>query len=148
MRIYAKRPPIRTVSLLDSLQSYSETAEIDDNMSTLNEYLLHKSKNDKLHESSVGFSSPSPGTGTCENAPCQGHDGMNTSEPIFHKCNESLEPIAIVGMAFRFPGGAVTEDALWDMLLEKRCASSKFPSDRINIDAFHCPEGKRPNTVC
>lgn len=74
--------------------------------------------------------------------------GINGDVPTPHEYEEPLKPIAIVGMAFRFPGDAVTEDAFWDMLLQKRCASSEFPADRMNIDAFHCPDGKRPNTVC
>ncbi|KAF2804409.1 reducing type I polyketide synthase [Mytilinidion resinicola] len=50
-------------------------------------------------------------------------------------------------MAFQFPSGAVTEDAFWEMLTSKHCASTDFPADRMNIDAFYSPDPKKPNSV-
>ncbi|MFF9087652.1 beta-ketoacyl synthase N-terminal-like domain-containing protein, partial [Streptomyces sp. NPDC014991] len=40
------------------------------------------------------------------------------------------EPIAIVGMACRLPGGVDTPDQLWQLLTEGRDAVSGFPTDR------------------
>ena len=40
------------------------------------------------------------------------------------------EPIAIVGMACRFPGGVDSPDDLWEMLIEGRDVLSDFPTDR------------------
>ncbi|MDB1090340.1 SDR family NAD(P)-dependent oxidoreductase [Streptomyces sp. ACA25] len=40
------------------------------------------------------------------------------------------EPIAIVGMACRFPGGADTPEALWKLVHEEIDAVAGFPSDR------------------
>jgi len=54
-----------------------------------------------------------------------------------------FEPIAIVGFAFRFPGGAVSEETLWDMMVNKQNVSTEFPPDRLNIDAFYDPDPKK-----
>uniref|UniRef100_A0AAU3GVI0 SDR family NAD(P)-dependent oxidoreductase n=1 Tax=Streptomyces sp. NBC_01401 TaxID=2903854 RepID=A0AAU3GVI0_9ACTN len=40
------------------------------------------------------------------------------------------DPIAIVAMSCRYPGGAVTPDALWQLVTEERDAVSEFPADR------------------
>ncbi|MFF1480705.1 type I polyketide synthase [Streptomyces sp. NPDC058301] len=40
------------------------------------------------------------------------------------------EPIAIVGMACRFPGGVRSPEDLWDFLLDGSQASGEFPADR------------------
>jgi polyketide synthase 12 len=40
------------------------------------------------------------------------------------------EPIAIVSMSCRFPGGAVTPEALWELLADGRDAVSEFPRRR------------------
>ncbi len=58
-----------------------------------------------------------------------------------------FEPIAIVGMAFKFPQGAEDPETLWEMLAGKQCAATTFPKDRFDIDAFWHPDTKRQNIV-
>jgi acyl transferase domain-containing protein/NADPH:quinone reductase-like Zn-dependent oxidoreductase/thioesterase domain-containing protein/acyl carrier protein len=51
------------------------------------------------------------------------------------------EPIAMIGMACRFPG-APTLDAYWQLILEGRNAAREVPPDRWNIDDFYDPTGE------
>lgn len=52
-------------------------------------------------------------------------------------------PIAIVGMALRLPGGISSPESLWDLLINKRDARSKVPSNRYNVEAFHGPGARK-----
>ncbi|MET8183460.1 SDR family NAD(P)-dependent oxidoreductase [Streptomyces sp. NPDC005336] len=44
--------------------------------------------------------------------------------------SEQDDPIAIVGMSCRFPGGVRTPAQLWDLVADERDAVSSFPTDR------------------
>jgi acyl transferase domain-containing protein len=56
-------------------------------------------------------------------------------------------PIAIVGLAFEFPNEATSVESFWRMICEGRSASTEFPPDRLNINAFYHPDDDRPSTI-
>ncbi|MEL6903638.1 MAG: polyketide synthase, partial [Cyanobacteria bacterium J06606_4] len=57
------------------------------------------------------------------------------------------EPIAIVGMSCRLPGGADTPQALWSHLLRQKDAIAPIPKDRWPNDAFYHPDPSAPGKV-
>ncbi|OJJ38044.1 hypothetical protein ASPWEDRAFT_106140 [Aspergillus wentii DTO 134E9] len=59
----------------------------------------------------------------------------------------SLPPLAIVGLSLKFPQDAVSPQSFWKMIVEGRCASTDFPSDRLNIDAHYHPDQNRLDTL-
>jgi acyl transferase domain-containing protein len=58
-----------------------------------------------------------------------------------------MDPIAVVGIGLRFPQNVTTLDEFWNLLLEKRCTSSEWPKQRLNVDAFHDPVRREPSSV-
>ncbi|WP_141727141.1 beta-ketoacyl synthase N-terminal-like domain-containing protein, partial [Streptomyces griseus] len=58
------------------------------------------------------------------------------------------EPIAIVGMACRYPGDVNTPEDLWNMLVSGSEGISEFPADRgWDLDAVYDPESSRAGTT-
>ncbi|MFG1954456.1 SDR family NAD(P)-dependent oxidoreductase [Micromonospora sp. NPDC048830] len=57
------------------------------------------------------------------------------------------EPIAIVGMSCRFPGGADSPQAFWELLRDGVDAISEVPADRWDADALYDSDPAAPGRV-
>ena len=57
------------------------------------------------------------------------------------------EPIAIIGMGCRFPGGADSPEAFWTLLRDGKDAITEVPSDRWNLDTYYDPNPDAPGKI-
>ncbi|MGW0337816.1 type I polyketide synthase, partial [Streptomyces sp. NPDC003011] len=57
------------------------------------------------------------------------------------------EPIAVVGLGCRFPGGADSPERFWDLLREGRDAVVDVPADRWPADRWYSPDRNAPGTA-
>ncbi|MFC5752078.1 type I polyketide synthase [Actinomadura rugatobispora] len=60
--------------------------------------------------------------------------------------SERTEPIAVVAMGCRLPGGVSSPEDLWDLLVDGTDALTGFPADRWDVDEVHDPSRSRPGT--
>ncbi|GME50746.1 hypothetical protein HK57_00312 [Neofusicoccum parvum] len=76
---------------------------------------------------------------------CSNTDTMiPTQDPNY---GDQVEPIAIVGMAGRFPGEASSVEKFWDMISQGRTGHSKVPSDRFDAEAWYHPNHERRGAI-
>ncbi|KAL9595199.1 MAG: hypothetical protein Q9219_006593 [cf. Caloplaca sp. 3 TL-2023] len=59
--------------------------------------------------------------------------------PTTDSVTRQVMPIAVIGLAGRFPGEAVDAKGLWDLCREGRSAWSEIPESRFSARAYHHP---------
>ncbi|NES79642.1 MULTISPECIES: type I polyketide synthase [unclassified Okeania] len=57
------------------------------------------------------------------------------------------EPIAIIGIGCRYPGGASTPETFWNLLQQGVDAITEIPKDRWNIDDYYDPDPETPGKI-
>ncbi|MEL6765488.1 MAG: polyketide synthase, partial [Cyanobacteria bacterium J06607_6] len=57
------------------------------------------------------------------------------------------EPIAVVGVGCRFPGGGNQPDDFWTLLREGKDGITEVPRDRWNLDTFYHPDPDAPGKI-
>ncbi len=60
----------------------------------------------------------------------------------------STEPIAVIGMACRFPGGVDNPDQFWELLKSGRSGIIRVPEQRWDADAYYTDDHTVPGTIC
>ncbi|KAB2570584.1 Hybrid PKS-NRPS synthetase lepA [Lasiodiplodia theobromae] len=79
-----------------------------------------------------------------EPASWSGTNGVRTPSSGSEYANpHGPQPIAIVGMGMRLPGGIHSSDDFWKLLVEKGDGRCRVPGNRYNIDAFQSSKGTR-----
>jgi 3-oxoacyl-(acyl-carrier-protein) synthase/SAM-dependent methyltransferase len=61
--------------------------------------------------------------------------------------NAAGEPLAVIGIGLRFPGGASDPDSFWRLLMDGVDAVGEIPADRWDIDAYYDPDPEAPGKM-
>ncbi len=95
----------------------------------------------------------------------EAHSGMTSSEKVVDALKRltvdlrrtrrrlqeveegAREPIAIIGMACRYPGGVASPEDLWRVVAQERDVISPFPTDRGWDGGLHDPDPARHGSV-
>jgi phthiocerol/phenolphthiocerol synthesis type-I polyketide synthase C len=73
-------------------------------------------------------------------------DDLSARLEIAEKAN--TEPIAVVGMACRFPGGVNNPDQYWELLDSGRSGIVRVPTQRWDADDYYTDDHTVPGTIC
>lgn len=57
------------------------------------------------------------------------------------------DPVVVVGLSFRFPSHAVTEDSLWEIIRDGHSTMTEVPNSRYNIKGHHSQTNGRQHGV-
>ena len=61
--------------------------------------------------------------------------------------NAKIQPVAVVGLACRFPGARPIAKSFWQLLEQGGDAIREVPHDRWNIDAYYDPDPEAPGKM-
>ncbi len=73
-------------------------------------------------------------------------DDLNARLEIAEKGD--TEPIAVVGMGCRFPGGVDSPAQYWQLLQDGASGIVRVPAERWDADAFYSDDHSRSGTIC
>jgi Beta-ketoacyl synthase, N-terminal domain len=102
-----------------------------------------------LSNGNNGFSNGREGFSSGHEGFANGHDhDLGCSSESSRQNGDGLEPIAVIGMALKFPQDATSPEAFWQMLMEGRSAMTNVPEERFNVDAFYKSASSKTRGVC
>jgi hypothetical protein len=71
-----------------------------------------------------------------------------TATTSFEFDGDISNDIAICGFSIKFPQEATSASAFWDMILERRCAMTESPAERLSLEGFHGNKNKLNTVNC